>query len=118
MQPSTELKSSLKEDLKSLFKNRPWIILACVGIISFVMFAMQNAAIAYYFKYYIGKEDNVQFFNVIGTMALIVALPFSKPLAKSFGNRNVFIASSLISGICLYRALSARREKTLSPSIR
>jgi glycoside/pentoside/hexuronide:cation symporter, GPH family len=100
VQPSTALPSSLKEDLKNLFKNRPWMILACVGIISFVMFAMQNAAIAYYFKYYIGKEDNVQWFNVIGTVALIVALPLSKPLAKAFGNRNVFIASSLISGIC------------------
>ena len=63
------------------------------------MFAMQNAAIAYYFKYYIGKEDNVQLFNVIGTVALIVALPLSKPLARRFGNKNVFIASSLISGL-------------------
>jgi len=59
---------------------------------------MQNAAIAYYFKYYLGRESNVQLFNVIGTVALIVALPLSKPLAKRFGNRNVFIASSLISG--------------------
>jgi len=100
VQPSTALPSSLKEDIKNLFKNRPWIILACVGIISFVMFAMQNAAIAYYFKYYVGNEDSVQLFNVVGTVALIVALPFSKPLAKRFGNRNVFIASSLISGAC------------------
>jgi GPH family glycoside/pentoside/hexuronide:cation symporter len=30
---------------------------------------------------------------------LIVALPFSKPLAKRFGNRNVFIGSSIISGL-------------------
>jgi glycoside/pentoside/hexuronide:cation symporter, GPH family len=99
VQPSTALPSSLKEDLKNLFKNRPWIILACVGIVSFVMFAMQNAAIAFYFKYYIGREDSVQLFNVIGTVALIVALPLSKPLAKAFGNRNVFIASSLVSGL-------------------
>ena len=105
VQPSTSLPSSLKEDLKNLFQNRPWIILAIVGIVSFVMFAMQNAAIAYYFKYYIGKEENVQLFNVIGTVALIVALPLSKPLAKRFGNRTVFIASSLLSGaffIALY----------------
>jgi GPH family glycoside/pentoside/hexuronide:cation symporter len=32
-------------------------------------------------------------------VALIVALPFSKPLARRFGNRNVFIASSLVSGL-------------------
>jgi GPH family glycoside/pentoside/hexuronide:cation symporter len=99
VKPSTALESSLKEDLKNLGKNRPWIVLALVGIVSFVMFAMQNAAVAYYFKYYIGKEENVQLFNVVGTVALIVALPLSKPLARRFGNKNVFIASSLLSGI-------------------
>jgi GPH family glycoside/pentoside/hexuronide:cation symporter len=99
VQPPKAQKDSLKEDVKNLFSNKAWVILALVGIISFVMFAMQNAAIAYYFKYYLGRENNVQLFNVIGTVALIVALPLSKPLAKRFGNRNVFIGSSLISGI-------------------
>ena len=99
VQPPREQKNSLKEDFGNLFKNQAWVILALVGIISFIMFAMQNAAIAYYFKYYLGKEDNVQLFNVVGTVALIVALPLSKPLAKRFGNKNVFIGSSLISGL-------------------
>jgi glycoside/pentoside/hexuronide:cation symporter, GPH family len=97
--PLKEQVSSLKEDIGNLFRNKAWIILALVGIISFIMFAMQNAAIAYYFKYYLGRENNVQLFNVIGTVALIVALPLSKPLAKRFGNKNVFIGSSLISGL-------------------
>ena len=99
VQPPKAQKNSLKEDLKNLFTNKAWRILAFVGIISFIMFAMQNAAIAYYFKYYLGRENNVQLFNVIGTVALIVALPLSKPLAKRFGNKNVFIGSSLISGL-------------------
>lgn len=97
--PLKEQVSSLKEDIGNLFRNKAWIVLALVGIISFIMFAMQNAAIAYYFKYYLGRENNVQLFNVIGTVALIVALPLSKPLAKRFGNKNVFIGSSLISGL-------------------
>ncbi len=97
--PSKKQVNSLKEDIINLFKNKAWIILALVGIISFIMFAMQNAAIAYYFKYYLGRENNVQLFNVIGTLALIVTLPLSKPLAKRFGNKNVFIGSSLISGL-------------------
>jgi GPH family glycoside/pentoside/hexuronide:cation symporter len=99
VQPPKAQKNSLKEDIRNLFSNKAWVILALVGIISFIMFAMQNAAIAYYFKYYLGRENNVQLFNVIGTVALIVALPLSKPLAKRFGNRNVFIGSSLISGV-------------------
>ncbi|MEI7501744.1 MAG: MFS transporter [Paludibacter sp.] len=99
VQPPKAQKNSLKEDFRNLLANKAWRILAIVGIISFIMFAMQNAAIAYYFKYYLGRENNVQLFNVIGTVALIVALPFSKPLAKRFGNKNVFIGSSLISGV-------------------
>jgi GPH family glycoside/pentoside/hexuronide:cation symporter len=98
VKPPKEQKQNLREDLKNLFKNGPWVILFFVGIISFVMFAMQNLSIAYYFKYYIGKEENVQLFNVIGTVALIIGIPFSKPLSKRFGKRNVFLASSLISG--------------------
>jgi GPH family glycoside/pentoside/hexuronide:cation symporter len=99
IQPPKEQKESLKEDFKNLFKNKPWVILFFVGIISFIMFAIQNLSIAYYFKYYIGKEENVQLFNVVGTIALIVTIPFSKFLAKKFGKKNVFIASSIISGI-------------------
>jgi GPH family glycoside/pentoside/hexuronide:cation symporter len=99
VQPPKKQVNSLYEDVRNLFNNKAWIILAMVGIISFIMFAMQNAAIAYYFKYYLGRENNVQLFNVIGTVALIVALPLSKPLAKRFGNKNVFIGSSLVSGL-------------------
>ncbi len=97
--PPKEQKQNLKEDLRNLFKNRPWVILFFVGIISFIMFAMQNLSIAYYFKYYIGDEESVQLFNIIGTIALIAGIPLSKPLSKKFGKRNVYVASSLISGM-------------------
>jgi len=97
--PPPAQQNNLKEDVRNLFRNRPWVILFFVGIISFVMFALQNLTIAYYFKYYIGKEESVQLFNVIGTIALIVGIPLSKPLAKKYGKRNIYIASSLLSGI-------------------
>ena len=97
--PPKEQTYSFKEDFKNLFSNRPWLILFLVGVVSFIMFALQNLAIAYYFKYYIADEQGVQLFNVLGTIALIVVIPFSKSLAKRFGKRNVFLASSIISGI-------------------
>ncbi|MCF8367103.1 MAG: MFS transporter [Bacteroidales bacterium] len=99
VKPPKNQKQNLKEDIKNLFKNRPWVILFFVGIISFVMFAMQNLSVAYYFKYYINDGEGVQLFNVIGTVALILGIPLSKPLSERFGKRNVYIASSLISGI-------------------
>jgi GPH family glycoside/pentoside/hexuronide:cation symporter len=99
VKPPAQQQDNLKQDIKNLFRNRPWVILFFVGIVSFIMFALQNLSIAYYFKYYIGQEQNVQLFNVIGTVALILGIPFSKPLAKRFGKRNVYIASSLLSGL-------------------
>jgi GPH family glycoside/pentoside/hexuronide:cation symporter len=98
IQPPKAQQDSLKQDVRILLSNRPWIILAIVGIVSFVMFALQNLSLAYYFKYYIGKEESVQLFNVVGSIALIAALPLSKPLAARFGKRNVFIGSSILSG--------------------
>ena len=89
--PPKEQTYSFKEDFKNLFSNRPWLILFLVGVVSFIMFALQNLAIAYYFKYYIADEQGVQLFNVLGTIALIVVIPFSKSLAKRFGKRNVFL---------------------------
>ena len=97
-QPEKQDNNVLK-DFKYLFMNKAWLVLTAVGIVSFIMFAMQNAAIAYYFKYYIHNAENVQLFNVLGTVALIVALPASKPLAKRFGNKMVYIMSSVVSGI-------------------
>ena len=99
VQPPKKQEVSLKKDLKNLVQNRPWLIMAIVGIVSFIMFALQNLSIAYYFKYYIGKEESVQMFNIVSSIALILALPLAKPLAKKFGNKNVFIASSILSGI-------------------
>jgi GPH family glycoside/pentoside/hexuronide:cation symporter len=99
VKPPAAQKKDLKKDLLNLFKNKPWVILFFLGIISFIMFAIQNLSIAYYFKYYVGDEESVQLFNIIGTVALIIGIPFSKPLAKRFGKRNVYMASSLISGL-------------------
>ena len=99
IQPPQTQQDSIKKDFRILLSNRPWVILAVVGVVSFVMFALQNLSLAYYFKYYIGREESVQLFNVVGSVALIVALPLSKPLAQRFGKKNVFIGSSLLSGL-------------------
>jgi GPH family glycoside/pentoside/hexuronide:cation symporter len=99
IQPPVNQRSSLREDLRVLFSNTPWMILSLVGLVSFIIFALQNASVAFLFKYYVGDAESVQLFNVIGSIALIAALPFSKPLAQRFGKRNVFIGSSLLSGI-------------------
>ncbi len=107
VQPPKEQKENLKEDLKNLFKNRPWVILFFVGIISFVMFAMQNLSIAYYFKYYIGDEESVQLFNVIGTVALNCGYTLFKTFSKTIWKKKCIPGKLSHFGFFLYPALFA-----------
>lgn len=97
--PPKRQDSHLGRDFKYLFKNRPWVVLTIVGIVSFIMFAIQNISATYYFKYFLDAESKSQIFNMLGTVALIIAIPMTKPLVKRFGAKQLYIACSLLSGM-------------------
>ena len=97
--PPKRQDAHLGRDFKYLFKNRPWVVLTLVGIVSFIMFAIQNISATYYFKYFLGAESKSQIFNILGTVALIVAIPTTKPLVKKFGAKQLYIVCSLLSGL-------------------
>lgn len=99
VQPPKRQDSHLGRDFKYLLKNRPWVVLTIVGIVSFIMFAIQNISATYYFKYFLGEESKVQIFNILGTAALIVAIPLTKPLVSRFGAKQLYIVCSLLSGL-------------------
>jgi GPH family glycoside/pentoside/hexuronide:cation symporter len=97
--PPKRQDAHLGRDFKYLFKNRPWVVLTLVGIVSFIMFAIQNISATYYFKYFLGAESKSQIFNILGTIALIIAIPTTKPLVKKFGAKQLYIVCSLLSGL-------------------
>ena len=96
--PPKRQDAHLGRDFKYLFKNRPWVVLTIVGIVSFIMFAIQNISATYYFKYFLGAESKSQIFNILGTVALIIAIPATKPLVVRFGAKQLYIVCSLLSG--------------------
>lgn len=96
--PPKRQETDLIHDFKYLFKNRPWVVLTLVGIVSFIMFAIQNISATYYFKYFLDAESKSQIFNILGTVALIIAIPMTKPLVKKFGAKQLYIVCSLLSG--------------------
>ena len=97
--PPKRQETDMKHDFKYLFKNRPWVVLMLIGIVSFIMFAIQNISAGYYFKYYLDAESKSQIFNILGTVALIIAIPMTKPLVKKFGAKQLYIVCSILSGL-------------------
>ncbi|MBZ0181284.1 MAG: MFS transporter [Melioribacteraceae bacterium] len=89
----------LKDDLKDLFSNKPWVILFVMGLVTFIFLSLRIAVGLYYFQYYVGDESLFSMFAVLGTIGLIIGIPLSKPLTKKFGKRNTYIASNILSGI-------------------
>ncbi|HVX26923.1 MAG TPA: MFS transporter [Parafilimonas sp.] len=120
--PKPEEKSSLKEDLSDLFKNKPWIIMLVLTLLVFITLAMKGGSYVYYFKNYVDKESLTSFINPIlhfltgiginffgedpvsagfglfnagGIIFMIVGITLSKKFADKYGKRDVF-------GICLF----------------
>ncbi len=116
--PKPEQKSSLKEDLSDLFKNKPWVIMLLVTTLIFITLAMKGGSYVYYFENYVDKAELTSFlepfkkflptfendtslglgvFNGGGILVGLVGIMLSQWFANKFGKRNVFMASLFIS---------------------
>ncbi len=122
--PTAEQKSSLKEDLQDLSKNRPWLIMLAATILVFVTLALKGGSYVYYFNYYVDEVSLTSFispilngmlamgitffgsdpvsagfglFNAGGIIFMLIGIGFSKKLADKYGKRDVFGISLFIS---------------------
>ncbi|MFO7447006.1 MAG: MFS transporter [Ignavibacteriaceae bacterium] len=126
IQPDPEQKATVKEHFKDLTKNVPWIVMFALTLILFITLAMRGSVVFYYFRYFVeNAEATVEaaanlslweryvthadyatafsVFNVLGTVATIIGIFFSKKLSMAFGKRNVFIAGLI--GTAIFCAL-------------
>jgi sugar (glycoside-pentoside-hexuronide) transporter len=69
-----EQKSSVKQDLVDLFKNKPWIIMLVVTILIFVTLALKGGMYIYYFQNYVSESHLAQFQQSIGFNGFIAGL--------------------------------------------
>lgn len=96
VKPDPSQKSKLKDDLKDLVSNKPWIILAGVCVATLVYVAIRSAVVMYYFKYYIQNEAAAGPFMVIGTLCVILGVLPTKWLASKIGKKKLYIYSMII----------------------
>ncbi len=122
--PDVEQKSSVKDDLSDLAKNRPWLIMLALTILVFITLAMKGGSYVYYFNNYVDKASLTNFisplinalsglginffgsdpisagfglFNAGGIIFMIVGISFSKKLADKYGKRDVYKYGLLVA---------------------
>ncbi|HON52340.1 MAG TPA: glycoside-pentoside-hexuronide (GPH):cation symporter [Bacteroidales bacterium] len=122
--PSQEQKSTFKEDIVDLTKNKPWIIMLILTILIFITLALKGGSYVYYFNNYVDKHALSQFiqpiitsmqaiginffgsdpvsagfglFNAGGIICMLIGIGVSKKLADIYGKRDVFGIALFIS---------------------
>lgn len=72
--PVTEEKSSIKQDLTDLSRNKPWVIMLLLTILVFITLALKGGMYIYYFKYYLDPTAQANYLESIGFNTFIKGL--------------------------------------------
>ena len=101
-------RTSLKDDLRFLTQNRPWVVLCFAGILTLTSIALRSAVTVHFFKYYVGDDgtqvlwiwDLTTIFLTSGMLALIVGVACTSFLTKYFEKKPLLIALSAGNAAC------------------
>jgi Na+/melibiose symporter-like transporter len=72
--PAQEQKTSIRQDMLDLARNRPWLIVLAVTVLVFVNLALKGGMYVYYFKYYLDPGSLARFLDAMGFNGLIDGL--------------------------------------------
>jgi Na+/melibiose symporter-like transporter len=111
--PTPEQKSTLKEDLSDLVKNKPWIIMLASTILVFVTLAMKGGSYVYYFTNYVDRTALASFISPITDTLSSIGINFfgSDPVSAGFGLFNAGGINFMIVGISLSKRLADKYGK-------
>lgn len=96
VKPDPEQTNEIKNDLRDLLHNRPWIILFFLSLATLIYVAIRSADIAYYFKYYLNNEKGAGPFMAIGTAFVLLGVLPTKWLSGMIGKRKLYMICMII----------------------
>lgn len=100
VQPPPEQTTSLREDLRNLLRNIPWVVLCVVGIAALTYSNIRGTVAIYYFENVV--PDGKGWFGPVmttGALAFIAGVMLTSPLAKRYGKRNFYVFSMILTAI-------------------
>jgi GPH family glycoside/pentoside/hexuronide:cation symporter len=107
LEPAVEKSPSIRDDVRELLANGPWLLMLGAGISILIFNSLRDAAILYYFKYYVGDQTVLLLGETSqGTLASafmttllgasIVGVVLAKPVSARIGKKQTFILSGLV----------------------
>jgi glycoside/pentoside/hexuronide:cation symporter, GPH family len=102
--PQASLQGKIGEDLKDLFRNKPWVLIAIATVLQLTYIVMRGSATPYYFRYFVQDQQLVLFGNTIqltytvftssavtiGTIATLIGAISTKLWTNRFDKKTVY----------------------------
>jgi GPH family glycoside/pentoside/hexuronide:cation symporter len=117
IKPDPKQKTSLKQDISDLLKNKPWVIMFLVFLAMFIFLGIRNSILLYYFKYYLDKQSMLTFLEglnngLFGFLGKLGMIGQNADIAGSaFSIINIFAQLAAILGIFTANYLASKFGK-------
>lgn len=111
VKPMKEEQTPLKDDLRDLFRNKPWWILLGAGVSALIFNSIRDGATIYYFKYFIDEENfgtinllNIPFvlsglYLALGQAANIIGVILAAPVSNRIGKKYTYMGAMVIATV-------------------
>ena len=95
--PPAEQKTKLTQDLKTLFRNRHWIMMFAVGVINITLAVVRGSAGIYYIKSYLHWDGGrIGTWFLVGGLSMTFGAMLTRLAVKAIGKKWAFITSLML----------------------
>lgn len=106
--PPPQQKTNVREELRELFRNWPWVMLLVTSIFSNAFSALRSGSTIFYFKYVQGYDstavfwglDHTTLFLTSGALGLVLGTLCLGPIARRIDKKYYAAGLSLTTGLC------------------
>lgn len=99
IEPPPLQKSDVVQDVKDLSQNRPWLVLFSLSLIIMITITMRGGTGAYYFKYFVGREDLIGEFLTTYSISLLIGAAITPLLTRFFDKTKLMMWLMAIVGV-------------------
>ena len=101
-------------DLKTLVKNKAWLVMVFAGVFTLASVAIRGAATVYFFKYYMLDDnssfiwiwDRTSFFITVGSVVFVIGVIAGRYLSNIYDKRTLMLvltlSNAIIMGVMFY----------------
>jgi GPH family glycoside/pentoside/hexuronide:cation symporter len=96
--PANTQNSNIRQDIKDLSQNRPWIVLFLLALIIMITITLRTSSAPYYFKYYVGRPKLIGAFVPVYMAAAAAGASVTPILTRFFDKRRLLMVLMSATG--------------------